>query len=138
MAQDNIPIDINSGKAAISKYFKDPSNIAHKELQRIYTKQIDVKKESKIDPKQLNQLIRFRSTHHPKIKYWKHKIGKEKDDKCRFCKESPETTIHLFAECPSFYEQRTKIFGTHTVDPDKMVKLPEKAAAFVGFILRRL
>ena len=137
--QEEAEIDIESAKAIIKERLTPKEELKHQTLKKIYTRKIQMKEEdSALSNEQQANLSRFRSTHHPKLNYWRKKTGKIDDDRCRLCKMGTEDTEHLTTDCPALYRLRSNTLGTPFPTVDVLTTKYRGSAAFVEATLRRL
>ena len=59
----------------------------------------------KLSRAKLSRLIKI-TTGHNNLNYHQSLISRERDNKCRFCSEEPETFFHFATTCPSFRVSR--------------------------------
>ena len=135
LPQPTAPLDPQTRLAIIRRSCKPPPSI-HPRLISLTSSRSNPEEESQLSKKDLVDLIRFRSGHHPSLRRWQHLTGKSEDDRCRLCGEDEESAEHLWLRCPALqsarYHRRLGFsFG-------ELRSLPQASLALLRIILRRL
>ena len=111
------------------------ADITHERVRRVYSCSIKAE-EHTLSKADRTDLTRFRTGHHPKIRSYLQRIGKEEEATCRLCGEADETAEHLWTECPALELDRiNNNTGTHI---NQLITQPGRAMTLLRTILRRI
>ena len=122
----NVTHTFEAAKASIRRHFRPPI-VQHPLAREIYEPEGGINKnnDTMLTREQQACISRIRSGHHPELQYWQHKIGTIENDSCRLCGMAPETTQHIYVECPSMTDQRDEGWTLQI-----LIKDPVKALNF--------
>jgi ribonuclease HI/endonuclease/exonuclease/phosphatase (EEP) superfamily protein YafD len=109
--------------------------ISHERISRVYTRQLRAE-ENCMNKQDRTNLSRFRTGHHPALRYYQHRIGMADSADCRLCGESTEDMEHLWLHCDALNRVRTISEAGHTLSD--LVEKPGMAKQLVRTILARI
>ena len=122
--QTNFSLSLDTAKTVIKRHIRDPP-ITHPLVRSIFMDHLTQHqpRDDHLSRQQQVEISRLRSGHHPDLNHWRHKIGLTSDDTCRGCGRAPETTQHIFEQCPILLDCRSEGFSLTSLRSDPLASL---------------
>ena len=119
--QEAAEVPFKTAKAAIMRSVKEEP-IQHERLRQVYGTNRELfggRAEGSLPRRDQVTMSRLRSGHHPNLRYWTHKVGKDESDQCRLCNTGKETAEHVIMHCPAttptHHEDTPNILNEHNI-----------------------